>query len=293
MGDMSGKTVLVTGATSGIGLEASVALAGRGARLVMVGRDPEKTASCVEEVQRRSRSDAVDSLLADFSSLDEVRRLAGEYRSKYDRLDVLVNNAGAVFSRRTVTTDGFEATWAVNHLAPFLLTTLLLDLLERSAPARVVNVASGSHYRGTMDLDDPGYERGRYNLLSAYSRSKLANVLFTAELARRLEDRGVTANSLHPGVVATNIWSGAPRIARPFLSLYARLFMISSEEGAKTIVHLAASPEVEGVTGKYWYLCRPRTPSKLARDADLARRLWEVSAGQVGRNPSQVEERAN
>jgi NAD(P)-dependent dehydrogenase (short-subunit alcohol dehydrogenase family) len=282
MAALDGKTILITGATSGIGLESAVALARMGARTVLVGRDPGRTASSVVEVKRRSGSEKVESLLADFASLDEVRRLAADALARHDRIDVLVNNAGAVFKARTLTKDGIESTWAVNHLAPFLLTNLLLERLKASGPARIVNVASRASYRGSMDLDDPEYRRGGYSILGAYARSKLANVLFSNELARRLTGSGVTSNSLHPGVVATNIWSGAPSFARPVLALYARLAMITPEEGAKTMVHLAASPEVEGRTGLYWDESRPKRAAKLALDEALARRLWEVSAAQVG-----------
>ena len=197
---MAGKTVLITGATSGIGLEACVVLARNGARVVMVGRNAIKTAKRVEEVRRRSGATAVESVLCDLSSQRQIRQLAERVAAGPDRLDVLVNNAGAVFAKRTLTEDGFEATFAVNHLGPFLLTNLLLPRLTASAPARVVNVASDAHYGGTMDFDDLGFERG-YQIMRAYARSKLANVLFTRELAKRLDGRGVTVNCLHlPGV---------------------------------------------------------------------------------------------
>ncbi|HYM49705.1 MAG TPA: SDR family NAD(P)-dependent oxidoreductase, partial [Candidatus Limnocylindrales bacterium] len=206
--DLEGKTILITGATSGIGLEASVALAAMGGRLVMVGRDPAKTAARVAEVTARSGSSRVASLLCDLSSQSEVRRLAEAVRTRYDRLDVLINNAGTVYMKRTLTEDGLEATFAVNYLSAFLLTNLLLHLLEQSAPARIVTVSSVGHYDGTMDFDDLGFQRG-YRIMRAYSRSKLAEVLFTRELARRLQGTGVTANCLHPGAVATSIWNRA------------------------------------------------------------------------------------
>jgi NAD(P)-dependent dehydrogenase (short-subunit alcohol dehydrogenase family) len=276
--DVKGKTILVTGATSGIGLEASVELARRGARLVLVGRDPEKTRRSVDDVKARGNSSDVTSLLCDFASQASIRKLAADYRAAHDRLDVLVNNAGAVYKSRTVTVDGIEATFAVNHLGYFLLTNLLLDLLKKSAPARIVCVASAGHYRGTMNFDDLGYERGGYFIMRAYGRSKLGNVLFAAELSRRLAGTGVTANSLHPGGVATNIWTGAPNYAKPLINFLLRPFLISAQQGGETIVQLAADPAVEGVTGKYFSNKKPKTPSALARDEALARRLWDESA---------------
>jgi retinol dehydrogenase 14 len=279
--DVRGKNILITGATNGIGLEAAVELARRGARVVMVGRDLRRTEAAVAEVKARSGSAEVSHLLCDFSSQADIRRLAEEVKACLDRLDVLVNNAGAVNKKRGVTVDGIETTFAVNHLGYFLLTNLLLDLLARSAPVRVVTVASEAHRQGTLDFSDLGYERG-YAIMRAYSRSKLANVLFAAELARRLAGSGVTSNSLHPGTVATNIWSGAPTWAKPLIQLFFRPFFLSAEKGAATIVQLAASPELEGVTGKYFERGKPVTPAPLAQDEALAKRLWKVSAEMVG-----------
>jgi NAD(P)-dependent dehydrogenase (short-subunit alcohol dehydrogenase family) len=280
-----GKNILVTGATSGIGREASVELARRGARVVLVGRDRARTEGAVAQVRSRSGSAEVSHLLCDFSSQASIRRLAAEVLARHDRLDVLVNNAGGVNKTRQVTVDGIEMTFAVNHLGYFLLTNLLRDLLVRSAPARVVTVASVGHRQGTLDFDDLGYERG-YSIMRAYGRSKLANVLFAAELARRLAGTGVTSNSLHPGSVATNIWSGAPLWAKPIIQLFFRPFFLSAEEGGATIVQLAASPELEGVTGKYFEKGKPVEPAPLARDEALAKRLWEVSADMVGLDES-------
>jgi retinol dehydrogenase-14 len=281
MSDLRGKTVLVTGATSGIGLEASVELARMGAQVVMVGRDPGKTQAAVAEVQRRSGASTVESLLCDFSLQASIRRLADDFRARYQRLHVLINNAGTVYAQRTVTADGIEATFAVNHLGYFLLTNLLLDVIKASAPARIVNVASVGHYRGTMDFDDLGFERG-YQIMRAYSRSKLGNVLFTQSLAKQLEGTGVTVNALHPGTVATNIWSGAPGWAKPLLAVAKSLLMISPAQGGQTLVYLATSPEVEGKTGLYFEKNRPRTAAPLALDEALARRLWSESARLVG-----------
>jgi NAD(P)-dependent dehydrogenase (short-subunit alcohol dehydrogenase family) len=274
---LDGKTALITGATSGIGLEASVQLAARGVRVVMVGRDPTKGARMLEEVKRRSGSINVALLLCDFSVQADIRRLAETYQAQEPRLDILVNNAGSVSDRRRVTVDGLEQTFAVNHLGYFLLTQLLVELLKKSAPARVVNVASIGHKRGDLDFDNLQYERGGYSTLKAYGRSKLANVLFTAELARRLAGKGVTVNCLHPGAVATAIWSRAPWYARPILAV-AKKLMVTPEEGGARVVHLAASDEVAGRTGEYFEKNQPVTPAPLAQDVALAQKLWDVSA---------------
>ena len=276
--DVNRKTILVTGATSGIGLEASVELARSGAKMVLVGRNPEKTRGAVEDVKTRSGASDVTHLLCDFSSQEAIRRLAADYRNRHDRLDVLVNNAGTVYRTRTLTPDGIEATFAVNHLGYFLLTNLLLDLIEKSAPSRIVTVASIGHRGGTLDFDNLGFERGGYRIMRAYARSKLANVLFAAELSRRLAGTGVTSNSLHPGGVNTNIWSGAPAYMKPFITLLLKPFLISAKEGGDTIVQLAADPALDGVTGRYFEKKRPVAPAPLAEDKALARRLWEVSA---------------
>jgi len=274
--DLSGKTALVTGASSGIGLEASVKLAARGARVLMVARDPARGEAARAEVVRRSGSEKVELLLCDFSSQKATRALADQVRERVERLDILINNAGSVSPKRQLTEDGIEQTFAVNHLGYFLLTNLLLDLVVAGAPARVVNVSSIGHRQGTLDFDDIGFERG-YGIMKAYSRSKLANVLFTTELARRLDGKGVTVNALHPGAVATHIWSHAPAIARPLLAV-AKLFMISPEEGGDRIMYLATSPEVDGKSGGYYEKNRLVTPSRRAQDPSLATRLWDVSS---------------
>ena len=278
---ISGKTAVVTGASSGLGLEASVKLAGLGADLVLVARDRRRGEAAVATVKKRSGSNAVSLMLCDFASLAQIRRLAAEVMASRSKLHILVNNAGSVNAKREITQDGIERTFAVNHLAPFLLTTLLLDSLKRSAPARVVTVASIAQARGDMPFDDLQFEHGGYAIMRAYARSKLANVLFTRELARRLAGTSVTANCLHPGAVATNIWSHAPWYARPLLSV-AKLFMISAEQGADAIVHLAASPEVEGLTGGYYERTRRVAPSLIAQDEATSAKLWECSAALVG-----------
>ncbi|HEY8456872.1 MAG TPA: SDR family oxidoreductase [Actinopolymorphaceae bacterium] len=273
---IKGKTVLVTGATSGIGLAACIQLASRGARLVMVGRDPSRTQAAVQTV-RDSTGAEPDSLLCDFSRQASIRALAKAYADKYDRLDVLVNNAGGVNKTRRLTEDGMEMTFAVNHLGPFLLTNLLLDLIVASSPARVVTVSSIGHRSGTLDFDDLFFERG-YRIMAAYNRSKLANVLFANELARRLEGTGVTSNSMHPGAVATNIWSGAPTWAKPIIWLFMRPTFLSPEKGAEPLVRLVCDPELAGVTGCYFERHRQVDPAPAAQDEELAARLWTVSA---------------
>ncbi len=279
---LEGKTALVTGGNSGIGLEAAVLIAREGAAVVLVARDEKKGNAAVLDVSQRSGSKKVSLLTCDFSSQANIRKLADAYRAAHTRLDILVNNAGGVNKDRKVTVDGIEQTFAVNHLGYFLLTNLLLDLVEKSAPARIVNVASTGHYGGDLDFDDMGYEKGGYSIMRAYRRSKLANVLFTRELSKRVAGKGVTVTSLHPGAVATNIWAGAPGWAQPILSVAKGLFMISPEEGGKRVAYLATSPELEGKSGGYYDANRERAPAKLAQDEGLATRLWTESARLTG-----------
>ena len=273
------QTVLVTGATAGIGLESATQLGMEGHHLVLVGRTPDKLDRAAADVTAAGAA-GVDTLVCDFGSLDAVRALEDEVVATYDVLHVLINNAGTVHADRTLTPEGIEATFAVNHLGPFLLTERLKDLLVASAPARVVFTSSVGHYRGTMDFDDLGFERG-YTIMRAYSRSKLANVLYTRSLAAELADKGVIVNCLHPGTVATDIWDGAPWFARPALHLAKRLFMISPAEGGRTITYLATSPEVE-VTGEYFENNKVKRPSELALDDEVAERLRAESARLVG-----------
>lgn len=275
------KLIVITGASDGIGLEAASQLAAQGHHLVLVGRTPAKVDAAVRRLREESPASPVESHLCDNTSLADVRGLAHELLAAYPRIDVLINNAGTVFDKRTLTRDGIEATFQVNHLAGFLLTELLLDRLVASAPARIVTTASIAHFSATMDFDDLGFRR-RYQILRAYGRSKLANVLHTRALARRLEGTGVTVNCLHPGAVSTNIWSGAPWFARPVLSVARRMMMISPETGGARIAHLATSPEVEGLTGGYYEQDTLTEPAELARDEAVAARLEAVSRELVG-----------
>src|ERR671920_1335888 len=249
-GGMGEKVCLITGATSGIGKATALGLANMGASVVMVGRDRGRGEAALAEIKEGSGNASVDLMLADLSSQEQVRRLADEFKETYTRLDVLINNAGGFHSKRITTADGLETTFAVNHLAYFLLTNLLLDVLEASAPSRIVNVSSGDHSNGTIDFDDLQGEKG-YRGAKAYSQSKLAAVLFTYELARRLEGTGVSANCLHPGVVGTNLGSGVSGVFG-FMVRAMTPLMKSPEKGAETSIYLVSSPKVEGLSGRYF-----------------------------------------
>jgi NAD(P)-dependent dehydrogenase (short-subunit alcohol dehydrogenase family) len=272
---MQGKTVLITGATQGIGLESVVGLARLGARVLMVGRDKERSEAALADAKARSGGGAIELLLADLSSQAEVRRLAAEVKQRAPRLDVLLNNAGAIHQSRKLSPDGIEMTFAVNHLGYFLLTELLLDLLKASAPSRIVIVASEAHRGQSIDFTDLQNERG-YSPLRVYRRSKLANILFTYELARRLEGTKVTANCLHPGVIASGFGKNDPGIFK-FLVKLGAPFLRSPEKGARTQVYLASSPAVEGVAGKYFKDERAVASSQASMDVSAQKRLWEIS----------------
>jgi len=272
---MHGRTCVITGATSGIGRATAVALAEMGATLVLVCRDRQRGEDTLAAIAAQTGRRDASLVLGDLAVQRDVRRIAAELLAGDRPLHVLINNAGVVNLQRTVTTDGIETSFAVNHLAPFLLTNLLLDRLRRSAPARVVTVSSEAHRFGRLDFDDLGNER-RYRFMRVYGQKKLANILFTAELARRTEGTGVTANSLHPGAVATGLGKNNGAWARAIVALL-RPFFRTPEGGAATSVHLASSPAVEGVTGRYFVDCREKWPSSAAQDAATARRLWDVS----------------
>jgi NAD(P)-dependent dehydrogenase (short-subunit alcohol dehydrogenase family) len=287
---MHGTTVVITGGNSGIGKEAAVALAGMGAHVAITARNPQKGEAARAEIVERAGAPGagVEVVPLDLASLDSVRRCADDLLARHERIDVLVNNAGGTLSNRRVTEDGFEMTFGVNHLGHFLLTNLLLDRMKASAPARVVTVASGAHHgaRRGLDFDDLQCERARYRGFQVYCRSKLANVMFAAELARRLEGTHVTSNSMHPGYVHTNFAREGDTGAMGWLSHWlGRPFSINATKGADTIVYLASSPEVEGVTGQYFYKRALARTSVHAGDVDAQRRLWEVSERLVGLAP--------
>ncbi|HWG45798.1 MAG TPA: SDR family oxidoreductase [Gemmataceae bacterium] len=272
---MQGKTVLITGATDGIGLVATRELARLGATVVAVGRNADKTAAVVERIRLETGNPRVEGMLADLSSQRDIHRLVQQFRERHDRLHVLLNNAGALFHPRRESVDGIEMTFALNHLGYFLLTNLLLDVLKASAPARIINVSSAAHRRAKLNFDDLQYRR-RYRGMGVYSASKLANLLFTYELARRLQGTGVTVNALHPGLVATRFAVGSSWVGRVLRGLIW-CFGISPEQGARTLIYLASSPEVEGVTGKYFQNEKMVESSPASRNEDAARRLWDIS----------------
>lgn len=274
--NMKEKIIMVTGANSGIGKAASLALAKMGATIIMVVRNREKGEAARAEIIKESRNNSVDLLLAELSSLESVRQLAREFHRKYSKLDVLINNAGLFNQRRNVTGDGFENTLATNYLAPFLLTNLQLDLLKSSAPSRIINVSSVGHYSGHMNFEDLNLEKN-YGGWKAYGQSKLALVIFTHELAKKLAGTGVAVNAVHPGTVATNIWS-RPLGPAGFIMRIPKLFMSSPEKGAETIVYLASSPEAGNMTGGYWDNMKTKKSSDESYDEEIAQRLWDVSA---------------
>jgi len=274
---MQGKVCMVSGATSGIGKATALGLAQMGATVVMVSRDRARGEAAQSEIKTKSGNNAVDLLIADLSSQQSVRQLAENFKRNYTQLHVLINNAGVFMLTRRETVDGLEMTFAVDYLAPFLLTNLLLDVLKASAPARIVNVSSESHEAGYIKMDDLQAKKG-YRPMRVYGQAKLALVLFTYELARRLQGTGVTANCLHPGLVATNI---AQRDLWPIARTAAKLvlfFGISPEEGAKTSIYLASSPDVEGVTGKYFVKSIPKRSTPISYNESLQQQLWEESA---------------
>lgn len=278
--DLRGKTAIITGASNGLGRAAAFALAGMGAELVLICRDRELAATTVAAVRKATNNPHVDYLLADLSSQAQVRRVAAEFLASGRPLHILLNNAGALFPERCVSADGLEMTFALNHLGYFLLTQLLLERLHASAPARIVNVASRAHTAAKgMRFDDLQMERG-YGVMAAYAQSKLANILFTRELATQLRGSRVTVNALHPGFVATRFGH-----ANAFFRLAMgamRPFQRSIDKGSRTPIYLCASPEVENVSGEYFADCRVVRPSRWALDAAAAQRLWQLSAQLVG-----------
>jgi NAD(P)-dependent dehydrogenase (short-subunit alcohol dehydrogenase family) len=296
MNAMNGRICLVTGATSGIGKATAQGLADMGATVALVARNPHKGQATVEEIREKTGNANLDVLVADLSSQAEIRKLADEFKRRYSALHVLVNNAGGIFGERLITLDGIEMTLALDHLAPFLLTNLLLDVLKASAPARIINLTSGAQVMGKINFDDLEGKK-RYDGQAAYNQSKLANVLFTYELARRLAPHlpsayvkegagqagsGVSVNCVHPGAVRTNYGRENPtRLLRVVIPLLAPLLR-TPEKGAETVLYLATSPEVEGVTGKYFVDKRARPSSKRSYDTQVAARLWQVSEEMTG-----------
>ncbi len=286
---MKGKVVIVTGANTGIGKAAAAKLAEMGAHIIMVARDERRGQVAQQEIKTASGSTRVDLLIADLSSQQSIRQLATSIQHGYEHIDVLLNNAGGVFGERRLTVDGLEYTFALNHLGYFLLTHLLLDLLKKSAPARIINVSSGAHTGGHMQFDDlQGAQK--YSPFGAYSQSKLANVLFTYELARRLEGTGITVNCLHPGFVNTRFGRDGD-LSGPLaklLPLIAPLMGRTPERGADTAVYLASDPQFERVTGKYFDTRKDTRSSRESYDTATAQRLWTVSEEMTGLNRQQA-----
>jgi NAD(P)-dependent dehydrogenase (short-subunit alcohol dehydrogenase family) len=274
---MQGKVCVITGGTSGIGLVAAERLAQQGARLVLVAREKARAEAAIARIRARTPGAAIGVHYGDLSRLAELRRLGREIAEAEPKIDVLMNNAGAIFARRGVTEDGLERTFAVNHMAYFVLTHCLRPSVVAAAPARIVNTASEAHRGAHLDFADLQSARN-YRGLAVYGRSKLANILFTRELARRLAGSGVTANCLHPGFVATRIADNNGGFFRIGVGIAKSLFALTPEKGAETMVYLATSPEVAGVTGGYFDKCRPATPTAAAQDDAAAHRLWEESA---------------
>ena len=276
---MRGKTIVITGGTSGIGAVAAEKLAAMGGSIVLVARDQGRAEGTLDRL-RRASSEKHSVHFADLLRLADVKRVAAEIAAQEPRIDVLINNAGAMFASRQVTVDGLERTFALNHMAYFVLTAGLRDRLTASAPARIVSTASAAHLRAKLDFDDLQLEKG-FGPMKAYGRSKLCNILFTRELARQLQGTGVTTNCLHPGFVATRFGEQSGGLISRFVGL-AKLFAISPDKGADTIVYLASSPDVATTNGGYFYQRRPATPSKEAQDDAAARKLWERSVAIAG-----------
>lgn len=276
MSDIKNKICLVTGATAGIGKVTAQTLAEQGAKVILVSRSKEKCIATVSEIKAQIPNSEIEFIASDLSSQKEIYKLAEEFKKKYSQLDILVNNAGAVFTSREVSPDGFEMTLALNHLNYFLLTNLLIDPLKNSPAARVVNVSSMAHESGQINFDDLQSERSYWGW-GAYCQSKLANVLFTYELARRLANTKITTNALHPGVVGTNFGSNNKGLMAMFVRFYLKFFSISDKEGAQTSIYLATSKEVENVTGKYFVKKKARNSALISHDRNVALRLWQIS----------------
>jgi len=271
---MEGKICIITGANSGIGKATAIGLAKMNATIVMICRSKERGEEAQKEIIELTGNKKVDLLLCDLSSQESIRKFVSEFKSKYQKLHILINNAGVMLSKRGVSVDGFEMNFAVNHLAPFLLTNLLLDALKNSAPSRIINVSSAAHRMAKMDFDDLQSEKMKYRLMKIYGASKLALMLFSYELSRRLEGTSVTVNTLHPGLVNTNLGQDQSSFSQGF----AKLFFKKPEKGAETSIYLASSQEVEGITGKYFAKKQQKQSSEESYNEDYAKRLWKLSA---------------
>ena len=282
---MHGKNVLITGATSGIGLETALDLSRMGAHITLAGRREERCKTAKKHILGICPDALVDFIVADFSELAQTRKLAHEYRNRHRQLDVLINNAGAIFFWRRLTPDGFEATFQVNHLSPFLLTSLLLETIIETAnevgAARIINVSSNAHYNADIPFNDLGSQQ-LYRPMQVYGISKLANILHAFELDRRLKKRGVTVNALHPGLVATSMGTNHNPILRLLSKVFLSPFTISASEGAKTSVFLAASPTVKDISGAYYFQSKPVKADSTAYNEKIAQRLYQVSSQMVG-----------
>jgi NAD(P)-dependent dehydrogenase (short-subunit alcohol dehydrogenase family) len=273
---MQGKIVIITGANSGIGKETARVLAKMGATIIIFCRNRERGEAALQELKKQTHSNNIELIIVDLADPDSIHNAVTQFKEKYNKLDVLINNAGLTLSKRQITSLGYEKTFAVNHLGHFLLTTLLLDTLKESAPSRIINVASNVHKFANLQFDDIN-QKSHYRGLLAYANSKLANLLFTYELARRLKGTGVTVNALHPGFVRTNFGKrGRNKFSKLFFK-FARLFAISVKKGAKTSIYLASSPEVNGITGKYFIKSKPVKSSNVSYNLETQKRLWDLS----------------
>jgi NAD(P)-dependent dehydrogenase (short-subunit alcohol dehydrogenase family) len=285
--NMQGKVCLITGSTSGMGKATARALASRGATVVLVGRDREKGEATQTEIRRETGNENVDLLIADLSLLQDVHALAASFQQKHRHLHILINNAGAIYNTRNITTEGFEATFAVNYLAPFLLTELLIETLKASAPARIVNISSQVHTISDIAFDNLQGEK-HYTTMSNYGQAKLAVILFTYELTRRLEGTGVTANVLSPGMMSGDNFNAGATGLLALVTKLARPFIMSTEEGAQGEIYLATAPELTGITGKCFAHNKERKSSRRSYDLALAQRLWQISEQLIARTAQSV-----
>jgi NAD(P)-dependent dehydrogenase (short-subunit alcohol dehydrogenase family) len=282
---MKDKIVLITGANSGIGKETTRALAKKGATIIMACRNLEKAEPVCEMIQKESKNPNIEVMKLDIASLKSIRNFTQEFSARYQKLNVLINNAGIFCMKREETEEGFEKTMGVNHLGHFLLTYELLPILEKTSEARIINVGSDAHFSGDLDLNDLHFKRRKYSGFKAYASSRLATIFFTQELAERVKEKDITVNALHPGHIDTNMWNIWQPQRRWYHSLLIRLiklFLISAEEGAQTSIYLASSEEVKGVTGKYFAKKRLKAVSKKCSDIKLQKELWELSERLTG-----------